>query len=239
MEADGSDQAWVDDLRRDVAQQMQQAVPPLRIDLSKVATQSTPSTPSPRLITSTGNDMKALMAARLKEEQEQKAAKARARAKANATKQKVVKSSRSSESTTATSSEGEQRPALTKASGKAKEATLKVPAKAVPKPSSVAKPKCKRTLGEPVAAAMPPPQSVPSVAPVKRQASRTAQPSTTTANMSVTEGAPTPTEARIEQIGSLSESEASLPTASKPKKISMAKLAKVSLKMYPNRGIIC
>ena len=169
--------------------------------------------------------MDVLIAARRKEAQENRAAKARA--KANAGKQKVVTNpSSSSESTTSSSSEGEQPPVKARVTTRGKEPTLKAPAKAKPNALSVAKPKGKGTFEEPEEAAMPPPQS-PSFGRAKRQASRTSQPSTSFSKLSETGSAPTPSEVRAEQVGSSSDSEASLPTTSKSREISMNELSKL------------
>ena len=72
---------------------------------------------------------------------------------------------------------------------------------------------------------------------VKRQPSRT-QASMSVSNVSltasVTASAPTPIEVRLEEVGSSSESEASLPAKGKTKEILMQELSKISIKADPN-----
>ena len=105
--------------------------------------------------------MKAVLSARLIEDQLRKAAKARQKAKAKKTKQKAAKSSSSSESTTSTSNEGERPPQKVISTSKGKEATQKAPAKAAPKAVSAAMPKGKRALEETLNVAMLPDHNTP------------------------------------------------------------------------------
>ena len=155
-----------------------------------------------------------------------KAGKSQAKVKPNLAEEKAGKEYNSIESTKSTSSAGEQPPAKTKDTQKGKAPTRKMPAKATPKLATAAKPKGKRTLEEAVEGAMPPPQSpcwtceAPSVG--------ASQASTSTANVSATASVPRLCAVRAEQICSSSESDASLTTASKLKKISMSDLSNLS-----------
>ena len=60
------------------------------------------------------------------------------------------------------------------------------------------------------------------------------KPSGSTANLSATASLPRPSEARVEDVISTSDSEVSLPTTSKLKEISVNELRKISTKLYPN-----
>ena len=93
----------------------------------------------PLPITSTGNDMTALMSSRMKQDKEPKAGKAGAKGKAIATKEKAAKSSSANESTTSPATEGQQRQAKLNCSWKAKDPRQKAPPNATPKTLSAAK----------------------------------------------------------------------------------------------------
>ena len=103
---------------------------------------------------------------------------------------------------------------------------------ATPKSLSTAKPTGKRILEEPVEVAIPPPQNR-SLGRAKRQASRRAQPSASTAHLRRTAGASPSREGRAQNVATSSESEASLPTTCKLKEISMNELSKIFIKQYP------
>ena len=119
----------------------------------------------------------------------------------------MATASSSRESTSPTSSEGEQPPEKVKATTKGKEPTQKRTANAALKAVSAAKPKGKRALEEQVNVAMPPRQNT-AAGSVKPQASL--KPASTSASnvslaASVAASVPRPIAARVEEVSSASE----------------------------------